>query len=568
MAIRMPPQRYMLSAILLLLFIIVSYQFRPEGPFEKVGAWYSILPPITAILLAYATRQLLWSLGLAVLVGGYLTIIQHDYSVMSSLGQGVVKGVGYGFSVVSDPWSLKILGFVIMILMMISIIIVAGGLTAIANRLQKYAQTRRSTKLVTAMMGLLVFIDDYANTMIVGSSMRPLSDKQKISREKLAFIVDATSAPVAGLAVVSTWIGYETGLFGKTAETLGINRDACAMFFDALPFRFYCILMLCFVFINLWSRRDFGPMLVAERRAQLENKILADNAVPMTSRSFTVNEADVSARIRMKTALIPFMTLFGTLLCGIWLDGGGLQKEDLAVINPFAWLEVISSTKNSSLILLLSSSAGLVVALLCARIIAKAELRLILLAAYSGLRSSVLPMLILILAWSLKSSCDDLNTGEYLVATIGQVLSPIWFPALLFMAAALTSFGTGTSWGTMAILIPTSIPVAYMLDGGQYGLITMISLGAVLDGSIFGDHCSPISDTTIMSSIASSCDHLHHVKTQVPYSLSVAGIALLAGYLPVASGMPAGLALLAGIILLLLISKLAGKTTVQSISNG
>jgi Na+/H+ antiporter NhaC len=168
----------------------------------------------------------------------------------------------------------------------------------------------------------------------------------------------------------------------------------------------------------------------------------------------------------------------------------------------------------------------------------------------SGLKSSLFPVALLILAWSLKASCDDLKTAEFLVAIFGQTLTPFLFPALLFLIAAITSFGTGTSWGTMSILIPTTIPVAFALDGNTYGLITMISLGAVLDGSIFGDHCSPISDTTIMSSIASSCDHIAHVKTQIPYSVFVASFALLIGYLPAALGVASWICILISAVLI------------------
>lgn len=544
---------YIIALVSFTAVSLISYQFQPAGDFSRVGAWYSLTPPLLAIVLAYATRQLIPSLVTAIIVGGLLTTLQNDISGITVIGHGIGTAVGNTLDAITDPWSLKVLGFVVLILMMISVIIVAGGLSAIADKLATYARTRRSTKLVTALLGLVVFIDDYANTMIVGSSMRPLSDKYKVSREKLAFIIDATAAPVSGIAVISTWIGYETGLFGKTASSLGIDKDGYAMFFDALPFRFYCILMLVFVFMNILSRRDYGPMLIAEQRVLSEHKLLADDATPMTSRSFSLGEVSDQVKVKMSTALIPLGCLFSVWLAGLWIDGGGTQKGILAIFNPVNWLDVISTTKNNSTILLTASVVGLVTAIISASLIAKAQSKIVFNAALSGIRSSLLPVMILLLAWSLKASCNDLNTGEFLVATIGQSLSPLWFPALLFLAAALTSFGTGTSWGTMAILIPTAIPVAFSLDGNQYGLITIISLGAVLDGAIFGDHCSPISDTTIMSSIASACDHLHHVKTQIPYSLSVGAVALVLGYLPVAMGLPVILSLALGVIVLLII---------------
>lgn len=554
--------RYAVALLIFISVVLTSYSFQPDGSFAVVGRWYSLIPPLLAVVLAYATKKLLPSLGVSILLGGLLTTLQSDIAGIATFTQGLKTAFSYPVTAMTDPWSLKVLGFVALILMMISVIIVAGGLSAIADKLQVYARTRRSTKLVTALLGLVVFIDDYANTMIVGSSMRPLSDKYRISREKLAFIVDATSAPVAGLAVISTWIGYETGLFGKTAASLGINKDGYAMFFDSLPFRFYCLLMLIFVFLNIINRREYGPMLAAEQRVLAQNKVLAEDATPMTSNTFALEEVSTGIRPHILTALVPFVSLFTILLGGLWIDGGGLEKSAaniFAILNPANWLEVISATKNNSTILLSASATGLLTALISGRVIARAGMDALVRATLGGLRSSLLPVLILLLAWSLKAACDDLNTGEFLVATIGQTLSPLWFPALLFLAAALTSFGTGTSWGTMAILIPTAIPVAFTLDGNQYGLITMVSLGAVLDGSIFGDHCSPISDTTIMSSIASSCDHIHHVKTQLPYSLSVGLVALLLGYLPAAAGLPVWISFLISILLLILILRLFGK---------
>ncbi len=186
------PLRFILATFIFIAITLTSLVFQPEGPFTQVGAWYSLLPPLLAVVLAYATKKLIPSLLAAIVLGGLLTTLQTEESGILALTQGTGVAVGYIFTAMLDPWSLKVLGFVVLILMMISVIIVAGGLSAVANALQSYARTRRSTKLVTAIMGLVVFIDDYANTMIVGSSMRPLSDTHKISREKLAFIVDAT----------------------------------------------------------------------------------------------------------------------------------------------------------------------------------------------------------------------------------------------------------------------------------------------------------------------------------------------------------------------------------------
>ena len=516
-------------------FLIPSIAFGASE--ATVTNWYSILPPVIAVVFAFITRKLLFSLGAAIVLGSFLFALEKDqgFVAVNTISQ---TGI-YLYNNITDIWNLKVLAFVILILSMISVIIVAGGLKGIVQHLNEYIRSRKSAKMMTALCGLIVFIDDYANTMIVGSSMRTVTDSYRVSREKLAFIVDATSAPVAGLAIVSTWIGFEVGLFGDVSQSLNLGKDGYSMFFDAFTFRFYCILMLIFVFINIYMDRDFGGMFSAEQRAQTTGKLLADDANPQTASSFSLVKPEKNAKITAKTALIPFGILFTTLIFGLWFDGGGFVHFKTSALTLFqlsAWHDIISNVSNSTTILLISAVFGLFTAIILASSMAQVKFPFILQAIKTGAKSSLLPIMILLLAWSLKSVCDDLNTGKYLVDVLSPHLNPLWFPGLIFLVAAITAFGTGTSWGTMSILIPITIPVAYQLDGQTYGIVTMISLGAILDGAIFGDHCSPISDTTIMSSIASNCDHLHHVKTQIPYSLLVAFVALFIGYLPAAMG--------------------------------
>ncbi|MCZ6678656.1 MAG: Na+/H+ antiporter NhaC family protein, partial [Candidatus Poribacteria bacterium] len=510
--------------------------------------WYSIIPPLLAVTLAISTSRLILSLGLAVATGTILASVRnHPASIgmwMGSLSNETVSVV----TTVIDSFNLQVIAFIVLILSMISVVIASGGLQGIINWLARFAKGPRSTQFVTVLMGLAIFIDDYANSMIVGSAMRPATDGQRISREKLAFLVDATSAPVAGLAVVSTWIGYEVGLFGDVANSLGIQKDGYSMFFDALNFRFYCIMMIVFMLVNVISGRDYGAMRKAEDRARKTGAVIAADASPMASKVFSVLRPVPSAVILARSAIIPIATLFGLMLGGFWIDGGGSGF----ILSMSAWRDALSNADNIK-ILAIASGSGFLVSIACAKLFSKTRFSEIGQAVFSGIKGSLLPTVILILAWGLKGVCDRLSTGDFLGATMSGVVSPVWFPALLFIVTSLTSFATGTSWGTMAILIPTAIPIAFSLDGGVYGLTTMICLGAVLDGSIFGDHCSPISDTTIISSISSSCDPIHHVRTQLPYSLTVAGLALICGYLPAAVGMPSfvGIGLSAALIVLL-----------------
>ena len=515
---------------------------------SSVLVWYSIVPPLLAVTSAVVTHRLLLSLGLAVVVGIVLSSIRIMSDSVWDWFPSLYSQTASVATSVGNSFNRLVILFIVLTLSTISVVIVSGGIQGIIRWLSRFAKGPRSTQFVTVLMGFAVFIDDYANTMIVGAAMRPATDQKRISREKLAYLVDSTTAPIAGLAVVSTWIGYEVGLFNEVANSLGIQKDGYSMFFDALGFRFYCLMTIIFVLTNAVSGVDFGAMRKAEMRARATGVVIGADAKLMSSRAFTTLKSASSANANPLSAVIPIGSLLGVMLIGFWVDGGGKGF----ILSPSAWREALSNANNLK-ILAIASGSGFLLSIFCAKLLSRISFSEIGIAEISGLKGSSLPTAILVLAWSLKAVCDQLSTGDFLAATVEGVVSPLWFPALLFIVASLTSFATGTSWGTMAILIPTAIPIAYALDGDSYGLTTVISLGAVLDGSIFGDHCSPISDTTIMSSIASECDPIHHVRTQLPYSLTVAGLALICGYIPAALGVSSFVGIgAAGVLIVLL----------------
>jgi Na+/H+ antiporter NhaC len=311
--------------------------------------------------------------------------------------------------------------------------------------------------------------------------------------------------------------------------------------------------MILFVFMHVLFGRDFGPMKAAQKGSVSGTTLQSDQA----QLASTVRQG------RARSALVPLLGLIVFHVCALWVAGDGLDKlhAGMRASTWSYWRDTISDVPSSSRILFYSSCMGTGMALLCACLWEKQSLRDTLRSLLSGAKKGLLPVKILVLAWSLKNCCNALQTGEFLASILVGSLSVVWFAPLVFIVASLTSFATGTSYGTMAILIPTAIPVAFALDGHLYGVTTMIALGAVLDGAIFGDHCSPISDTTILSSISSQCDLLQHVKTQMPYSLLVASLALGCGYLPSARGLGwiecmglAGVAMV-GLILLVRLKK-------------
>ncbi len=376
--------------------------------------WYSILPPVFAVACAIATRQLLLSLSAGVISGALLINVPAAPLQLGSWLGSVVTVLMQLWNVISDPFNLSVLAFIILMLIMISVVILSGGLLAIMSWLERFAQGPRSTQFVTTLMGFLVFIDDYANVMIVGSSMRPISDAMKISREKLAFLVDATSAPVAGIALMSTWIGYEVGIFAEVSSSLGFNRDAYSMFLDALSFRFYCIFMILFIMINVWSGREFGSMLKAERRSRA-GAIVAKDAVLPTKVENEV-KPDEQAIIRASTALLPIGVLFFILFAGLWVDGGGLVllSESMGTLLSFtAWRNVISASDNNVQVLIVAGAFSLLTAFVCTLLLARLSFESHCPCSQKRCQIRFIPWLILILAWSLGGSASKSRQDHF-----------------------------------------------------------------------------------------------------------------------------------------------------------
>ena len=498
---------------------------------NSTASWTSMIPALIAIGLAFATHRVSLSLGIAIFIGAFIAV--------------PLSGVPAQFfhditGPVTDMTNLKILTFVLLLIPGLNIVLKAGGIQDLLLNFASWASEKRSTQLATIFLGVLIFVDDYANTWMVGSTMQDPCEKSGVSRAKLAFLVDATSAPIAGIAFVSTWIGYELGLFQQILTDLNVPMDPYSLFLEALPYRFYCILMLVFVVVVAYSGRDFGPMLKEEIEAY-KNKL--DNVSPIAKKKLTAKS--ISAIIALTTL---FVSIFvGFLWSGdastLWANG----QRGMGLVRS------LLSSVDSVDVLAWSSVVFFVVSSLSTMIIAKRPMSLISRDFVSGIKSSLIPISILVLSWGLKSNLTALHASQFLSDTFAQNLTPALFPMTVFILASVTAFCTGTSWGTMAILIPTLIPLAHTLDGGQLGLISIISCAAILDGAIFGDHCSPISDTTIMSATASDCDLMTHARTQMPYALLVGIIAAFFAYIPAAMGMPGYLALGMSAILMIAI---------------
>jgi Na+/H+ antiporter NhaC len=407
--------------------------------------------------------------------------------------------------------------------------------------------------------------------------MRPITDRLKISREKLSYIVDTTAAPVASLAPISTWIGYEVGLINRALESAGIEQSGYMVFLWSVPYRFYPILSLILVALIAFSHRDFGPMLRAERRARREGKVIRDGAVPMASLEADVTESPEGAPRRWYNAAVPLLSVIVLTGIGLWVNGvdnlgeAGWQEVSVRAQTFGFWtgkvylVGMVLSEASANTVLCWSSLAGCLITVLMVvsqRILSLAEAMH---AWLGGVKSMVIAIVVLLFAWSLGSVCADLHTAEFLTHALAGALSPRLLPVLVFVIACAISFATGTSYGTMAILMPLVIPIGHRLSleagfgPGDQHLILVGVVSSVLAGSVFGDHCSPISDTTIMSSMASACDHVDHVRTQLPYAVLVALVGMCLGDIPTAYGMSPLITIVGGSLVLFGVLRIFGK---------
>ncbi|MEM7586788.1 MAG: Na+/H+ antiporter NhaC family protein [Acidobacteriota bacterium] len=505
--------------------------------------WISVLPPLLAIGLALITKDVMVALFLGIL-GGCLILFEWSpfVALARSIDQFIVPAV-------ADSSHASILVFTLMLGGMVGLITKNGGTHGIVERLKKYATTPRRGQLATYFLGLLVFFDDYANTLIVGPTMRPITDKLRVSREKLAYIVDSTAAPMVSLVPISTWVGFEIGLIGAAFAELELPFDPYGMFIATIPYRFYSIFAVLLVGTLIITRLDFGPMRRAEERARTRGLLLAEDAAPIADYSSHDVEPASDIPKRPINALLPILTVIFVTVLGLYLSGvSGLGEGDEASMRN------ILANADSYKALLWASLSGMLVAMGLALGQKLLTVRESTDAMMAGFKSMFMALVILVLAWALSSICSSLHTADYLVRLTQGNLGPEWLPALTFVLAAATAFATGSSWGAMGILEPLIIPICHNLSIGAghavasepYMLYMTASIAGVLAGSIWGDHCSPISDTSILSSMASGSDHIAHVRTQLPYALAIGLLGILIGNIPTAFGMPVGLSLVLG----------------------
>jgi Na+/H+ antiporter NhaC len=521
------------------------------GTESAVGSWWSLLPPLVAIGLALAFHDVLIALVMGVWIG---TTMVAGGNPAAGLFRMIDTNV---LNALIDRDHMSIIIFSMLLGGMVGVMSKSGGTIGVVRALEPLATTPRRAQIVTWVMGVMIFFDDYSNTLIVGNTMRPVTDRHRVSREKLAFLVDSTAAPVACVAVVSTWIGYEVSLVGDALTKTGSDLNPFALFLASIPFAFYPVFALAATFCVAVSGRDWGPMRRAEQRAA-EGEVMSEAAQPLADYDESDLAPDEGIDCRWWNAVVPVVLVVATTFGGLFHTG---RASLLADGDPSLSLSRIIGASDPFIVLMWASFTGLVAAILLSVGQGILELRESLAAAVAGFKSMFMAFVVLTLAWSLGEVCTDLATAGFLKAAVGPHLAPTAIPAAVFLVAAAVSFATGTSWGTMAILTPLAVPLVLEAAPNDAQILSA-TVAAILGGAVFGDHCSPISDTTILSSMASGCDHVDHVRTQLPYALFAASVALCVGYLPVALELiPAWVLLAVGVVVVAVWVRIVGRPT-------
>lgn len=454
--------------------------------------WLTIVPPLVAITLALLTKQVIISLLIGILSGSF---ILANFSPVGAISLSAMTM----WENVTDPWNVAILVFLVTLGILTYLMVIAGGAAAYGEWATKRIKSRAGAQLASLLLGIIIFIDDYFNCLTVGTVMIPVTDRFRVSRAKLAYIIDSTAAPVCVLAPVSSWVVTIMSTMGDKFRDVGITVEPFTAFIKTLPMNLYAWATLVMVAFVAVTELDFGPMGRFEREA----KATGDVYGPRASEG-KVKLPKISKKGTVPDLVVPVIGLIGFAIVMMAYTGGYFVEN-------IGFLDAIKNT-DAATALMYAGFLALALALvmfLSRGIISVGRLPE---AAWQGFLSMVPAMLILCFAWTIGGIINQLGTGLFLATRVGQALNPVLYPVIMFILSCIIAFATGTSWGTFAIMIPIAVDFAVLLAPNL--LIGMI--GAVLAGAVYGDHCSPISDTTILSSTGAGCNHIDHVSTQLP----------------------------------------------------
>ncbi|MCR4580047.1 MAG: Na+/H+ antiporter NhaC family protein [Treponema sp.] len=472
-----------------------------------IGTFWALVPAIVAIVLALCTKEVYSSLFIGIVIGGLFYAIDAASGFTGFITHIVSDGL---VSSLADSYNVGILIFLVILGTMVALMNKAGGSAAFGNWAKKHIKSKVGAQVATILLGMLIFIDDYFNCLTVGSVMKPVTDKHGVSKEKLAYIIDSTAAPVCIIAPISSWAAAVAGFVTE-------GENGIALFCKAIPFNFYAFFTIIMMFALVFMKFDYGEMAKYEA------------AFKEAAESKQTSEGNVQ-KGKVIDLVFPIIVLIVMCVLGMIYTGGFFTKmvegEDGAMVANGNFLNFVNSFSDSdaSVGLVLGSFAALIITIVfyvCRKVLSfKASM----LCVPDGFKAMVPAILILTLAWTLKAMTDSLGAKEYVAGLVEGSASGLkmMLPAIIFIVAVFLAFATGTSWGTFGILIP--ICIAIFAPGNP---LRIISISACMAGAVCGDHCSPISDTTIMASAGAQCDHVKHVSTQLPYALSVAVVSFL-----------------------------------------
>ena len=501
--------------------------------------WLTITPPLLAFILALALREVIPALFVALWLGTFLVL----GPALDNLVPGLLKAASiYGVEAVTDEGHAMLIVFTLLVGGLVAVLSRSGGTQGIVNQIVTWANNRRRGQTATATMGLAIFFDDYANTLVLGKTMRPVTDALHISREKLAYIVDSTAAPVSTLAIISSWIGFQVGLIDEAIQHLpGITVGAYAVFINSLAYNFYPILTLLLVVLVATTGRDFGPMRRAEERAAHSGALFSEDARIGDSTELAALDPKPGITPRAINAYLPLGVLVFGVMSALYFTGAQSVGTDVPLMT-------IIGASDSYVSMIWATLAAIVVAIgltLGQGILSLGEAME---AWLVGAKTMLLALIVLVLAWALAGVNETLQTAEWLSATLGDQIDVRWLPPIIFLLAAVTAIATGTSWGVMGILMPLVIPLTWkaaVLQGADNPeMILFAATSSVLAGAVVGDHCSPLADTSILTASSTSCDLIDHIRTQLPYALLTASVALFVGLIPSMFGVPWWVAML------------------------
>lgn len=491
----------------------------------------SLVPPALAILLAVVTRRVLVSLGVGIAAGALMLCRFSVTDTITYLGQTVLSLVWDDGAL--NTWNLYIILFLILLGIMTSCISAAGGSRAFGEWAMQRIRSPRGARLLTVFLGIFIFIDDYFNSLAVGSISRPLTDRHGISRAKLAYIIDSTAAPICVISPISSWGAYIIALIGTIlgAHSFGGAHTPLGAFLEMIPMNFYALFTMLMVLLLAWTGWDFGPMRIQEERAR-QGEVFdpAKGSLPGSGD----NRGAATGKVR--DLIVPIVVLIGaTTAAMLWTGAKAMGDTPFSILGAFENTDVAAS-------LVYGGIAGLVTIMILMGVAGRPA-REYGGAISEGTRSMLPAIWILLFAWTIITIIKALKTGAYLSSMIDGTIPVAFIPVLLFLLSGLMAFATGTSWGTFGIMLPIAGDIA----AATAPELVLPVLSAVLAGAVLGDHCSPISDTTILSSTGAGCHHMDHVMTQLPYALASAGVATI-GYLVLGATQSVGLGLLACLV--------------------